>query len=164
MTKTLYITRHGKSSWDFEDIADIDRPLSSRGIINACMMAEKLKMKGRIPEVLISSPAVRALHTAGIFIRTLGLDWNSLKINDNIYFGHTGEILEAIGQSDDRYSSVMIFGHNPAFTELANSFLKNPVDNIPTAGIITLVFPVQKWSELIHARPDSEDFDYPKKQ
>jgi len=164
MTKTLFITRHGKSSWDFEDIADIDRPLSSRGVNNAYMMAEKLKMKGLIPDLLLSSPAIRALHTADIFIRTLGLDWDSLKINEKIYFGYTTEILEAIGQLDNHYSTVMIFGHNPAFTELANSFLKNPVDNIPTAGIITLVFPIDKWTELRNARPESEDFDYPKKQ
>ena len=164
MTKTLYITRHGKSSWDFEGIADIDRPLSIRGVNNAYLMAERLKAKGLMPELLLSSPAIRALHTAEIFIRTLGIDWNSLEINDKLYFGYTNEILEAILHLDKRYSSVMIFGHNPAFTELANTFLLSPVDNIPTAGMITLVFPVNKWTELRDTKPQSEDFDYPKKQ
>ena len=164
MTKTLYIARHGKSSWDFEGIADIDRPLNSRGVNNAYLMAERLKAKGLIPELVVCSPAIRALHTAEIFIRTLGMDRDSLKINDKIYFGYTNEIIETLEHLDDRYSSVMIFGHNPAFTELANTFLLNPVDNIPTAGIITLVFPTDKWSELKKTRPRSEDFDYPKKQ
>jgi phosphohistidine phosphatase len=163
MTKTLYIARHGKSSWDFEDIADIDRPLSSRGVNNAYMMAEKLKAKHVKPELLISSPAIRAVHTAGIFIRTLGLDWDSLKIMDKLYFGYTSDILDVIGKMDDHYSSVMIFGHNPAFTELANTFLNTPVENIPTAGIITLVFPVDKWAATLKTRPEIEEFDYPKK-
>lgn len=164
MTKTLYITRHGKSSWDFEGIADIDRPLSIRGVNNAYLMAERLKAKGLKPELLISSPAIRALHTAEIFVRTLGIDWNSLEINDKLYFSYTNEILEAILHLDNRYSSVMIFGHNPSFTQLANTLLLNPVDNIPTAGMITLVFPLNKWTELRDTKPQSEDFDYPKKQ
>jgi phosphohistidine phosphatase len=164
MSKILYITRHGKSFWDFEGIADIDRPLSIRGVNNAYLMAERLKAKGLIPELLISSPAIRALHTAEIFIRTLGVDWSSLEINDKLYFGYTNEILEAILHLDNRYSSVMIFGHNPSFTQLANTLLLNPVDNIPTAGMITLVFPVNKWTELRDTKPQSEDFDYPKKQ
>ena len=164
MTKTLYITRHGKSSWDFDNITDIDRPLNSRGVNNAYLMAEKLKSKGQIPDLLLSSPAIRALHTANIFLRTLGMDWDSLKINEKIYFGYTNDILEVIRQLDNRYASVMVFGHNPAFTELANNFLKTPVDNIPTAGIVTLVFPVDKWTEIRNASPDSEEFNYPKKQ
>jgi len=92
------------------------------------------------------------------------MDWDSLKINEKIYFGYTNDILEVIRQLDNRYASVMVFGHNPAFTELANNFLKTPVDNIPTAGIVTLVFPVDKWTEIRNASPDSEEFNYPKKQ
>jgi len=164
MTKTLYIARHGKSSWDFEDIADLDRPLNSRGVSNAYMMAERLKAKGMIPELLLSSPASRAIHTATIYIRTLGLAWDSLIINEKIYFGYVNDILEAIEQVDNQYSSLMVIGHNPAFTELANSLLQNPVDNIPTAGIVTLVFPTDQWLSIRKVKPENEDFDYPKKQ
>ncbi len=164
MTKTLFITRHGKSSWDFENIADIDRPLSTRGINNAYTMAERFKAKGMISELLFSSPASRALHTAIIYIRILGLSWESLKINERIYFDSANEILEIIEQADDHYSSIMVIGHNPAFTELANSLLQHPVDNIPTAGIVTLVFPTNQWALIRTMKTEKEDFDYPKKQ
>jgi len=164
MTKTLYIARHGKSSWDFENIADIDRPLSTRGVNNAYTMAERLRAQGMIPELLLSSPASRALHTAMIYIRTLDLPWESLKINERIYFDSANEILETIEQTDDHYSSMMVIGHNPAFTELANSLLQQPVDNIPTAGIVTIVFPTDQWKSIRKVKTEKEDFDYPKKQ
>jgi phosphohistidine phosphatase len=164
MIKTLYIARHGKSSWDFENIADIDRPLSIRGVNNAYTMAERLRVKGMIPELLLSSPASRALHTAIIYIRTLDLPWESLKINERIYYDSANEIVETIEQTDDHYSSMMVIGHNPAFTELANSLLQQPVDNIPTAGIVTIVFPTGQWKSIRKVKSEKEDFDYPKKQ
>lgn len=164
MTKTLYIARHGKSSWDFENIADIDRPLSTRGVNNAYTMANRLKAKGMIPELLLSSPASRALHTAIIYIRTLDLPWESLKINERIYFDSANEILETIENTEDQYSSMMVIGHNPAFTELANRLLQHPVDNIPTAGIVTIIFPTDQWMSIRKVKTEKEDFDYPKKQ
>ena len=164
MSKTLYIARHGKSSWDFEDIADIDRPLSTRGVNNSYLMAERLKTKGMIPGLLISSPASRALHTAVIYIRTFGLTWDSLKINEKFYFGYSNDILQVIEHVDDHFSSLMVIGHNPAFTELANSLSLNPVEDIPTAGIVTLIFPTDQWALVRKVKTEKVNLDYPKKQ
>lgn len=65
--KTLYIVRHAKSSWAYEGIADIDRPLKKRGITDAHLMAKLLKEKINRPDVFVSSSANRALHTGIIF-------------------------------------------------------------------------------------------------
>jgi phosphohistidine phosphatase len=163
MTKTLYIVRHAKSSWDYDDISDIDRPLSIRGMNDAGVMAGRLKAKGDIPSLLISSPANRALHTATIFCRTLKVSCEKLLIEERIYPGSINEILNVIENISDNYDSIMIIGHNPASTGLANHFLKHSIDNLPTTGVVTLSFNGDSWKNLKQQQPKSENIDYPKK-
>jgi phosphohistidine phosphatase len=163
MSKQLYIVRHAKSSWDYEDISDIDRPLSFRGIKDADTMACRLKSRGNIPSLMITSPACRALHTATIFAKALEVPCEQMIIVEKIYQGGMHEIINILEKVDDHYSSVMIFGHNPDFTMLANHFMKHPVDNIPTAGVVTLNFSSGSWKDLKKLKPETEHFDFPKK-
>ena len=163
MSRQLYIVRHAKSSWDYDDIKDIDRPLCIRGINDAATMAERLKSQDHIPSLMISSPACRALNTATIFSRILKVPCEQMIIVEKIYQGGMHEILNILEKVDDSYSSVMIFGHNPDFTMLANHFLKHPVDNVPTAGVVTLNFSSGSWKDLKKLKPESEHFDFPKK-
>jgi len=161
--KQLHITRHGKSSWDYEDISDIDRPLNNRGINNSYMMAKRLLDKEMMPDLLISSPATRALSTAVIFMRVMNLPSGTLQINELIYMGYVDELIEIILSLDNKYSNVMLFGHNPSFTVLANRFLTESVDNIPTAGIVSMSFEINNWKDIQEAVPELEIFDYPKR-
>ncbi len=111
--KTLFIVRHGKSSWDYDDISDIDRPLNERGIRDGYKMAGRLKKSGRKPGMIISSPAARALHTAIIFQRTLGISDRKFILDRDLYEAETEDIMEVIFGVDDGVESVMIFSHNP---------------------------------------------------
>ena len=163
MSKTLFIVRHAKSSWDYTDISDVDRPLSLRGINDAGIMAGRLKAKGDIPSLLITSPACRAFHTAIIFSRALKVSCENLVIEERIYPGSINEMLNVIEHVSEKYASIMIFGHNPASTGLANHFLKQPIDNLPTAGIVTLNFNGDSWKNFKDQKPGSEHIDYPKK-
>ena len=79
--KILQITRHAKSDWSYEQIADIDRPLKEKGILRAYQVSHKVKKADLIPDLLISSPANRALHTAVIFARVLGVPLAKLSVN-----------------------------------------------------------------------------------
>ena len=62
--KTLFVLRHAKSSWDDPDLADFDRPLNDRGRSAAPFMGEVMNRNGFSPDVILSSPAVRARDTA----------------------------------------------------------------------------------------------------
>ena len=161
--KQLHIARHGKSSWDDSNISDIDRPLSERGVNNAYMMAKRLLDKDNIPDLLISSPAVRALSTAVIYMRVLDMPSDSLQINEDIYMGYVDDLIRIIRSIDDKVSNLVIFGHNPTFTVLANRFLIQPIDNIPTAGIVSLTYDIYKWADFEKMAPESDFFDYPKR-
>lgn len=160
--KQLHITRHGKSSWDYPDIADIDRPLNPRGIRNSYTMAGRLQKLGVRPDLMVSSPATRALSTAVIFMRVLKLPPGILKIDEAIYHGDLEDLTGIITSTPAGHSCLMLFGHNPAFTVLANRFLVESIDNIPTAGIVSLTFETEDWKTVEQTPPEKEAFDYPK--
>ena len=162
--KILYIVRHGKSSWEYENISDIDRPLNKRGIKDAYKMAKRINKKNIFPKLIMSSFANRAIHTATIFSRCLNYPLNELKIEESLYDSYEDELLKLINNADNSISSLMIIGHNPAFTDLANHFVKNTISNIPTSGIVELYFNTEDWENINRTNLEREFFDYPKKE
>ena len=161
--KKLYIVRHGKSSWDYPGIGDIDRPLIERGVTSSYRMARTFFGKNPPPDILITSPAIRTLHTAIIFGRTLEMSSSLIRIENSIYMGTDGELLELIYKLDDTLQAVMVFGHNPCLTDFSNRFLTDKIDNLPTSGMVSLCFHIMKWKELSRGNLTREEFDYPKK-
>ena len=162
--KTLYIVRHGKSSWDYENISDIDRPLKLRGIRNAYEMARRLKIDCNVPELFISSPANRALHTASIFLNVYELSYSNLQVDERLYGSGLSEILEVVKSQHPTVNKLMIFGHNPDFSELASTFAKNSFVNLPTCGIAIFEFKCSLWEEISKENLENEYYDFPKKE
>ena len=161
--KRLYIVRHGKSSWDYPGIQDIDRPLIERGISSSYKMSRSFFGKNPPPDLIVTSPAIRALHTALIFARSLEMPTSLIEINPGIYISSDGELLDLIFAFDNSLNSIMLFGHNPCLTDFSNRFLKDKIDNIPTSGMITLVFLTKSWKDIGPGTLVKEDFEYPKK-
>jgi phosphohistidine phosphatase len=126
-------------------------------------MARRRKIERDIPEYFLASPANRALHTASIFLRVFELPYKMLAVDERLYGGGTGEIIKAISDQDDAINKMMIFGHNPDFSELARTFAKNMVFELPTCGLAKFTFKCQKWSEISRAAQIEEYFDFPKK-
>lgn len=161
--KKLYVVRHGKSSWDYPGIGDIDRPLIERGISSSYRMAREFFGKNPPPDIIFTSPAIRALHTATIFSRTLEMPSGLVRIENVLYMHSDDDLLAFLYALDDSLHSVMIFGHNPGFTDLANRFLTDKIDNLPTSGLVSLTFRTGSWKDIGKNTLHTEDFDYPKK-
>jgi phosphohistidine phosphatase len=162
MPKTLVVIRHGKSTWDYEHISDIDRPLKESGIINTLAIAQKLKENNIIPQLILSSHAVRALHTATIVARQLNYSEEYIRINPLIYSAEINDLLQLIKETDDAYKTLFIFGHNPTFTMLANLFLKKQIPELPTSGTVIFDFNCQSWKEISIENKISEVSLFPK--
>ena len=160
-TKTLYIVRHGKSSWDFEDGADADRPLKEKGIRDTYDIAGRIKSKVLIPQLIISSSAIRALHTAVIFSRVLGIPEKSILISSELLHTTPAKIIDFIGNTSSSIDSLMIFGHNPGFTSLANLLSNLEIANIPTAGLVKLEFETDSWKKISRKNLVNESFEFP---
>jgi phosphohistidine phosphatase len=163
MTLKLAIIRHAKSTWDYGTISDFDRPLKESGIINGIEIAKKLITKKIVPSLLISSPAIRAIHTALIIAREMNYPCENISINQSLYTDSEEIILKLIKSTDERFHNLFIFGHNPTFTYLSNYFLKQEIENIPTAGVVLLDFNVSDWSEISKKTAVSEMFIFPNK-
>jgi len=160
-SKVLHVVRHAKSSWDYDGTADIDRVLKSKGIRSAYTMSRKLKLTHLIPEKVFSSPATRALHTAVIFARVFEYRLQDISITNILYESSVDKILGLIREVDDKYKSVMIFGHNPDFTDLVNTFIKSPLDSIPTVGVVTLKFNTNSWLDISRTNLEKHILNFP---
>ena len=164
--KTLYLVRHAKSYKENigPELLDIDRPLNNRGYGNAYFMSALLKEKKLIPDLIISSPAVRALSTALIFARALNYSSDKINVIEIIYHGKAEDYRKSAQNSDDMYRSVMIFGHNPEINSAANLLSDISVEHFPTTGIICFEFPIKHWKELTPGlKGELKFFDFPKK-
>ncbi|MCK5691848.1 MAG: histidine phosphatase family protein [Bacteroidales bacterium] len=164
MERRLFIIRHGKSSWDNEGLEDIDRPLAKRGIRNAGEMAERLLAKNQVPQLILSSPASRALNTALIMSRSWGIEAENLQITDALYMAYLSEIDQVIGGVPAEIKNLAIFGHNPSFTAYANKFLELPLDNLPTAGVVIVTLESENWGEIGRKQVKGTYVDYPKRK
>ncbi len=148
MMKTLFLVRHAKSSWDNPGLRDFDRPLNERGQTDAPRMAQFIVKQGIIPELLVSSPAKRAITTALFFAEAFNKKPEEVVRETNIYEAYPQEILQIISKLPNEMDTVMLFGHNPTFTDVANRFTEDFIDNVPTCGIVKITANVEHWNEM----------------
>lgn len=159
--KFIHIVRHGKALQEYKVIADIDRPLVEAGIYNSIVMANRFKTNYVLPELIISSPAARALHTAHIFARILKYPSKDVQVADALYMHGKNAALDILYGLSNNIHSVMLVAHNPDFTDLANEFIRPMIDSIPTSGIVTVCCETGKW-EQIHQHVKDCTVDFPK--
>lgn len=160
--KTLYLVRHAKSSWKFPELDDFERPLNKRGKRDAPAMGRFLKDKDIMPDIIISSPAVRASMTTRIISDILSYPLSRVKYSDEIYEADTTSLLKVVSRVDDKFNSTMLIGHNPGMTYFANMLAKARIDNIPTCGIFCTELDISSWQEILENCGTFKFFEYPK--
>jgi phosphohistidine phosphatase len=146
--RTLFIIRHAKSSWDHPGLRDFDRPLNGRGLHDAPKMAAFLRAKGIQPDLLLSSPAKRALTTALFFAKEYDLPETEIARREDIYEASVQDLLLLISSLPDAANTVFLFGHNPTLTDLANQFTEDYISNIPTCGIVRVDTTALSWDKM----------------
>ena len=161
--KNLFLTRHAKSSWSNPGLADIDRPLNERGKKAAPFMGKLIVDKGEKPELLISSPANRALSTARAFGEVMGLVENDIIVNRAIYSAGAQQLLELVQNQDDLHKSIMLFGHNPTFTSFVNMLTGSNIMNVVTCGVVRIDFEYSSWTDIDFGSGRLVYYEYPKK-
>ncbi|MDZ4681434.1 MAG: histidine phosphatase family protein [Saprospiraceae bacterium] len=160
--KTIYFVRHAKSSWGHPTLRDIERPLEERGLRDAPFMAKVLKSEGAEPDLLLSSPATRAYSTALYFADAFEIDRRDVQLEPRIYEAFAEDILDIISKLPDEAHTVLLFGHNPTFTTIANRFSNKYIDNVPTCGIFKVEAKVNSWKEFKAPAAVLTAFHYPK--
>lgn len=129
-------------------VNDINRPLSQSGIERIQIKSYQKRDFFIDAEVIISSPAIRALHTAIIVIRELGISMEKLIIDEQLYTFSGFSIIDYVYALDERWSNVVLVGHNPAFTEVINHFSDVSINQLKTSGFAKISFNEDQWSNL----------------
>jgi phosphohistidine phosphatase len=149
--KTLYLVRHAKSSWK-HDVDDHERPLKPRGERDAKLVSKKVAQEIDPPQRIISSDAVRALSTARFFQEALQIPASDFKTDAALYDFTGQQVMRVIKSLDAKLDSVLIVGHNHAFTSVANMLGNRYIENVPTCGFVMLQFEEKNWSEITTGR------------
>ena len=161
--KTLFLVRHAKSSWKEVGLADRERPLSGRGKRDAPRMGARLARRDARPELLVTSPAVRAVQTAEAMALALGRGPADVLVDEGIYDAGPEELMEVIRRFDDQVRHAMLVGHNPALTELANRLAACDIENVPTCGVVILSLATDTWTTAGDCPATLLEFLSPKK-
>ncbi len=159
--RTLYLARHGKSSWGYPELDDSKRPLKPRGEKDAHFMGKLLRKKDIKAGLIISSPATRAYETAVIFAEELRYDVKDMVVNNDLYLTSMQKVLEVLKQVDDEHNDVFVFGHNPVTLELVNNFADTNFENVPTAGVACIQFSGDSWKDVTLQNGRLRWLDYP---
>jgi phosphohistidine phosphatase len=162
MAKQLFLIRHGKSDWANPSLKDFDRPLNNRGKANAPEMAQRMVSQSLFPDIVVSSPALRALSTAKYFAKEWGIAETAIETDKSIYEAGLKDLLKLVNNLDDQYNKIAIFGHNPSFTDFANYLSNGHIYNMPTCSVVLLEFPFDEWSSISADTAKILLFDYPK--
>ena len=162
MERTLLLVRHAKSSWEEVALSDRARPLAKRGQRDATLMGKRLAKAGVKPDAILSSPACRALSTANIIAEALDFRAKSILVDERLYASDVETLLAVIGELGDPLRCVMLFGHNPEFTDLAHRF-SGKITRMPTCAVVQFTFDAASWSAIAGLKPVRVLFDYPKK-
>jgi len=143
--KKLFIIRHGKATHEL--MPDIKRYLTEKGIKRTKKYTKILEENGIKPDLIVSSPAVRAFQTAEI-IKELIKYPDDIDINSYFYFYPIDEIIQQIKNFPNKKDIVFIVGHNPIWTELADRFSENGLWHLRTSGIVGIQFASDTWQNI----------------
>lgn len=145
--KTWVMVRHAKSSWEF-NVSDRERPLATRGIHDAALVAKELNTYNFHFDKVFSSPAKRAFDTSLIMLDNMGISTEDVIVEEQLYDFAGSQIVKFVRGLSKSFDTILTFGHNDACTHLAKTLGGYTESNIPTASAVIFQFDVSLWSDI----------------
>jgi phosphohistidine phosphatase len=159
--RELLLVRHAKSSWKQPALIDRQRPLTPRGRQDARRMAKLLHKKGVRPELIVSSPARRAVQTARIFAKRLHYRRAQITIEEQLYEATPRQLIALIQRLDEGRRCVLLFGHNPELTQLARRWSRR-MTHLRTCAVARFEFQARSWKRVGSTRPAKAKLEQPR--
>lgn len=159
--RILTLVRHAKSSWDYAELSDFERPLNPRGRRDAPLMAQRCLQLSPQVDRLVTSPALRAISTARLFAEVFGIDTDELVVQPRIYEASATTLMQIVRGLDDGDRHVMVFGHNPGISQLAQRLAPCNFDEMPTCAAARFELDVGRWADVSAERGALVRYDYP---
>lgn len=161
--KTIILTRHAKSSWKSDASSDFERPLNNRGVSDIPVMAERLRLQGPVPELVLSSTAERALQTSKMLMSELELPEELLRTTQEIYEAPARALIDSIKTLPATVATAMMVGHNPGMSSACNYLSKEAHVEMSTLAMVCLELDISDWDDVYPDCATVKWYDYPKK-
>ncbi len=145
--KTLFLLRHAKSSSNDPNLQDFDRPLNARGRGAAELIGAYIKEHEVSPDLVMSSPAVRARETIEIILKTAKLT-AELRFDQRIYEASPLVLIEVISQIEEDKSNVLLVGHNPGMESLVEMLTCQAV-TMATGTLARINLKADRWTRAL---------------
>lgn len=146
MSIELFVLRHAKSSWADEYTDDWERPLTSRGERDAAQVGRLLRDRGLVPDLILSSDAVRAESTARRVAEEASYV-NKVVLSSRLYHAKPDAIIEVLEDAPESARRVMIVAHNPGLEDLVEQLTGEQL-GLSTAALVHIQLPIERWSDL----------------
>ena len=147
--KRVILVRHAKTIQHGYD-QDYDRTLTDRGVDNAERISMELVKAQTVPDLIISSPAVRATQTTRIYAKSFGYPAGNVRYQKKLYSGMpTTAFLQMLQEVDDSHTTVMVTGHNPTIYNYIEMLLPDFSLDVPTCSTIVVEFDIERWADLM---------------
>jgi len=141
------IMRHAKSDWGEGLSGDHERPLAKRGVKTARRMGRFMTKIGAVPELVLSSPAVRARTTAELAVK--GGKWGGyVTIVPSFYGGMWTDVVDGVLAAASQAERILVVGHEPTWSDLVSVLTGGSQVAMPTAGLACVAIPGNDWSKL----------------
>lgn len=148
MKKTIVLIRHGKAVSIDTFKKDIDRVLAERGVSDGYKIGYKLVEEKIIPDIILTSPAARASHTALILTRAMRVGSELIRVVDTLYHCTTDSVMSEIAALSDDFQTLFMVGHNPGITDITYLLSGGATTFLPTTGTAILTFEADSWIEI----------------
>jgi len=151
----LYVLRHGKASSAGEEICrDFDRPLTDKGIEQAKQIGEWMSVHNIKPDIVLTSPAKRALNTTEIVSAKLNIEPQKIYVEKVMYDAGLDALLTMLANCSPQHQKVLLVGHNPSLEYLVDYLLSASIthelandDRIFPATLVHLEMNID-WTQL----------------
>lgn len=163
MTKHLFLVRHAQAETSSPMSKDFDRMLTPTGMAEAMKMGERLVQMEVRPSLIVTSPALRCADTAGLLAERLGYDTNAVREEPDLFEASVRNLLSVINGLEEKHERVMLVGHNPAATYLAEFLTREEIGSLPTGAVVYMTFEGQQWAEVTGQSAKLVWFEYPDK-
>lgn len=149
--RELLVMRHAKSDWGAGAETDLERPLADRGRKAAARVGRFLAVVGRVPDLVLSSPAARARETAEI--AAVAGEWEcAVEIVEALYGEDCEGVIATLTQVPEEQLRVMVVGHEPVWSALVSRLVGGGGIAMPTATVACVSFAERGWAELAPGR------------
>jgi len=161
MTRHLYLLRHAESAEKQSGQSDKERSLTPRGLRECVIVGTYLHQQNISFDCILTSEAQRAQDTARFVADAMKMDVGKIMTTEELYEASSRTFFQFLTTIDDRFNTVLIVGHNPVITYVAEYLTQAEIGDMATGGLVVVKCNVPAWKTLSQGNGELEYYTHP---